>query len=105
MLLTPNQTYAPANSFFWVRSTCSDVSTTPVPSPDIIGSVYVSGSVVGPAKFGLAEGILIINNTSGANKTYYYSAGFVDINNTTQTITNFGGNAWNEDNIIATPVK
>jgi hypothetical protein len=105
MLICANQTYSPANSAFWVRTTFSDVNVAATPSPDIIGSLYVSGNLGGSSKFGLAEGILIINNTSGGPKTYYYCGGFPDINNTTQTVTNFGGTAWNEDNIIATPLQ
>jgi hypothetical protein len=49
----------------------------------------------------MVAGNIIINNSSGAAKTYYYLAGNVDVNNTTATMSKFGGNKWSEDNIVA----
>jgi hypothetical protein len=105
MLLTDNISQSPNNSSFWVRSIFSDAISPVAPSADVIGSQFVSGNLAGTAIFGLATGILIINNSSGATKTYYYCGGGTQTVNTTQTITSFGGTAWNEDNIIAIPLQ
>lgn len=96
---------SPANSYFWLRSTFSDGPGIFSSSPDIIGSPLASGSLVGPSLYAVLYGSIIINNTSGANKTYYYLAGNVSYSNTTQTLSNFGGSAWAENNIVAFQVN
>ncbi|MBP6730842.1 MAG: hypothetical protein KA149_02220, partial [Chitinophagales bacterium] len=60
MLMSANATAAPNNSFFWVRSTFSDAPGTLSASPDIIGSPLASGSLVGPAVYGLVNGSIVI---------------------------------------------
>lgn len=101
MLMSPNATFSPANSMFWLRTTFTDGAGILTASPDIIGSTLASGSLVGPSCYSVLSGSIIINNTSGANKTYYYAAGATTYTNTTQTLTLFGGTAWAENNIVA----
>lgn len=108
MLLARNDSgYVPTpdNSQFWIRTTFSDSNlANPVVSPDILGtSRLISGSLGGSSRFGLAIGTVIINNTSGANKTYYYVAGDVAYypSSYSFTLTGFGGTAWGENSIIA----
>ena len=96
-------TFTPAA--LWMRTTFADSSTATVHSADIVGSALASGGLVAPAKFGLVAGSIIINNTSGASKTYYYMAGYVDSYSTTATINSFGGNLWAEDNIVALQIR
>lgn len=90
------------NSFFWVRSSFSDsAGINPTPSPDIVGSTLISGNLPGSSYYAMLTGAIVINNVSGANKTYYYIAGNVVTNNTIGFITGFGSTFWAEDNIIA----
>lgn len=95
-LLSPN------NSFFWVRSSFSESSTVnPTPSSDIIGSNLVSGNYPGTCRFTMLNGTIVINNTTAANKIYYYIAGNCYADFTTETITGFGASVWAENNIVA----
>ncbi len=95
-LLSPN------NSFFWVRSSFADnAAINPTPSSDIIGSNLASGNYPGTCRFTMLTGTIVINNTTAANKTYYYIAGNCYADFTTETITGFGGAFWAENNIIA----
>ena len=84
-----NQYNLTANDFAWVRTTFSDSSTaegpfTTIMSPDIVGSNLISGRICGPLPAGFARtynmmtGAVIINNTSGADKNYYYVAGYIE---------------------------
>ncbi len=96
---------SPTNSSFWLRTTFGDASTSTTSSPDIIGSTLASGGLIGPATYAMLNGSLIINNTSGGNKTYYYLAGNTVTTGTTQTMNNFGGFGWGEDNIVAIKIQ
>lgn len=91
----------------WFRTTFSDTTTSTTPSSDILKSTLASGSITGPSIYGLINGTIIINNTSGASKTYYLWKGNPTLFGTadgTWTLTNFGrGNA--EDQIIAFPMN
>ena len=101
MLMTSGSFSAPTTAF-WLRTTFADsTANSPQPSADIVGSALASGSLVGPAKFSLVTGSIIINNNTGANKTYYYVAGNAECYTTTATLTGFGGTLWKEDNIVA----
>ncbi|HEU4496789.1 MAG TPA: hypothetical protein VFR70_07030 [Flavobacterium sp.] len=91
----------PANSSFWLRSTFADNFTFPNQSFDIQGGHLASGLLAGSSFFGLINGTIIINNTSGASKIYYYTAGNCAAYNTTQTISGFGSSANFENRIIA----
>lgn len=99
-------TKSPPNSSFWLRSTFSDSGgVNPAPSPNIIGSFYASGNLPGDSFFSILTGTIIINNNTGANKTYYYVAGRALTFNTSDTIKDIGSNAVNENNIIAYRIK
>ena len=103
MLMTTG-VYSPNNSALWLRTTFGD-ATTGGSSADVVGSALASGGLVGSAKFSLVTGSIIINNTSGGYKTYYYLAGDAEGNGTTATLTGFGGTAWSEDNIVALQIQ
>ena len=103
MLMTTGA-YSPNNSALWLRTTFGD-ATTGGSSADIVGSALASGGLVGSAKFSLVTGSIIINNTSGGYKTYYYLAGDAEGNGTTATLTGFGGTLWSEDNIVALQIQ
>jgi hypothetical protein len=96
---------SPNNSSFWLRSTFGNSPGAGAASPDIIGSPLASGGLVGPSTYAMLTGTIIINNTSGANKTYYYLAGNTAATVTTATLSLFGGSSWAEDNIVAIQIQ
>lgn len=103
MLLAPLSapgSVSPVNSSFWMRTTFTDTVGANVPSPDIIGSPLLSGNLAPSSSYGLVTGLIIINNATAGNKTYYYKAGHVVTHNTTYSVAAFGG-GWNEDSIVA----
>lgn len=90
------------NSNFWLRTTFADSNVATTPSIDILGSGrLISGNHDSNAVYSILSGLVIINNTSSADKTYYYIAGGCEAFNSTDTLSNFGGTAWSENNIIA----
>lgn len=91
----PHQHDLTADDFAWVRSTFTDSPTaegTNIISPDIVTTIngsLISGRVSGPKPsaqlsnrntWGMISGAIIIENTSGEYKTYYYVAGGIDTN-------------------------
>ena len=92
---------SPNNSAFWLRTTFGDASTSTSATPDIIGSSLASGNLVGPSFFAMLSGCVIIKNSTGANKTYYYLAGNCQANNNTNTLGNFGNGTASENGIVA----
>jgi ribosomal protein S4E len=84
-----------------MRSTFSDAAATFTPSPDIIGSPLASGGHVGPSRYSLVNGTIIIQNNTATAKRYYYIAGNSQCKGAPGTMTNYGGNWWAENNIIA----
>lgn len=93
-------------SNFWLRSSFSDSSgTNPTFSPDLVGGRLVSAGLPGSAIYQPLIGSVIINNTSGAPKTYYYIAGGTLVRSTTESLINFGGNTWDERSISALPIN
>ena len=109
-----------ANNWLWVRTSFSDSPTTLALTPDLSGTTVISAMVRGPLNgilpvssantYGMLEGYLIINNTSGAPKTYYYyvnncySSALLPASGSFK-ISIFGCAHWQEDRIIAEPVK
>lgn len=95
----------------WIRLTFSDDASGTGNSADIIGSRYASGSLIGPMAFGLINGTVIINNTSGTDKTYYltknqqspYKWG-VGVDDNLQ-LRNLGSGFQSEDQIVAYPMN
>jgi hypothetical protein len=92
---------------YWIRSSFSNSNTTLTPSIDIIGGTLISGSLVGPAYYGTIIGSIIINNTSGAIKRYYYYRS--NTNNfgtgvSTKQLNGFGSSSWNENSLFAVPI-
>lgn len=111
-----------ANDWIWLKTTFSETNTSTITessvTADIVGTTYlVSGLFSGPkassatpAKYNMLSGSLIIRNSSSANKTYYYYAGFTEnreystgSGKATQ-FNSFGGTSWGEDIITATPI-
>lgn len=92
-----------ANESWWVRSSFSDSNVTFSSSPDILGATLISGLLPGSSTYNLLKGSIVINNTSGAPKTYYYWGGGLNGGgnlNITGSIYLFGSSTWGENNII-----
>jgi hypothetical protein len=87
---------------FWVQTGFSASSTSIVLGADGVagGPVLISGLVVGNAN-NMINGTVVINNTSGANKTYYYCTA----STAGQTLTNLGRDTYGENTIIAYPMN
>lgn len=101
MLITAG-TRTAANSNLWLRTSFADSNVATVPSNDILGSgVLVSGNHDSNSVYSILSGMVIIENTTGANKTYYYIAGNCEAFNYNYTLSLFGGTNWGENNIIA----
>ena len=97
-----------AGEAYWVRSYFSDTNVSPSVSSDYIGSYFISGLIVGPTRFALLTGTVIINNTSGAKKKYYYIKANSDSFGSgtgAYTLRNFGTTLWGENQIVAYPMN
>lgn len=85
----------------WVRTGFSET----------IGGAFiqglVSGLVWGDYKLNMLNGTIIINNTSGGNKTYYYRTGDFTLYGgiSGSTLLNLGRNSVGENSIIAYPMN
>jgi hypothetical protein len=108
LVLTNSFTY---NSSGWIRTGLSNNSST-YTSVDMIGPYFVSGLVQGGNKYNMLSGTLIVNNTSGISKTYYYWTSAVNVwdgsgNVITPSLsfTNFGRDSWGENSIVAYPMN
>ncbi|HEY1196604.1 hypothetical protein [Flavobacterium sp.] len=98
--LLSKRSWTAANETWWVRTSFSDNSAIIAVSPDIVSrSTLISGLLPSNSFYALLTGTVIINNTSGANKTYYYVAGDIDSVNATGTLSNFGG-GWAENGFM-----
>lgn len=103
-----------SNDYMWIRFSFSDESTSsnPVPTSDFIGTVkYVSGQVSGPTlldvfKYGLAQGSVLISNSTSSAKTYYLIAGSStsSLASSASYLTDIGGSGWGENVITAFPI-
>lgn len=87
---------------FWVQTGFSASSTSIALGADGVsgGPTIISGLVVGNAN-NMINGTVIINNISGANKTYYYCTA----STASQTLTNLGRDTYGENTIIAYPMN
>jgi len=93
-----------ASAALWVRSTLTDGSGISSPTGDIIGASLASGYKASSA-WGLVQGTIIINNTSGSDKTYYYWGQGCEIYSGTFDLKDFGTSLWLENQIIAYPMN
>lgn len=93
-----------SNASIWVRTSFSDSPTTYSASPDIIGSTLISGILPPASLYNLVVGQVIINNTTGATKRYYYW-GHKDPYNTTLNPLNFSTTCWGENQLFAIPAE
>ncbi|MNS86983.1 hypothetical protein D3C72_1209070 [compost metagenome] len=92
-------TFTASNETWWVRTSFSNSSSSFATSPDIVGSSdLISGGLGSNAPYSIMKGAVVIDNTSGANKTYYYWAmGAMNNLNATGNLMNFRGSVWGEN--------
>ncbi len=92
-------TYTASNETWWVRTSFGNSSSSFATSPDIVGSSdLISGGLGTNSPYSIMKGSVVINNTSGGNKTYYYWAiGSMQNFNATGSLMNFGGSVWGEN--------
>jgi hypothetical protein len=93
---------------YWLRTGFSASSTVAGLGVDGIGPTLVSGYVLGSGRLCMLLGTVIINNTSGANKTYYFwtgAVGLYDGGSSSVTFSNLGRSAYGENSIIAYPMN
>lgn len=102
------------NTWMWLKSTFTDSSTsvTPVYSDFTSSNILASQLFSGPAiptesKNTILQGTIVLNNTSGANKTYYLLVGdrFVGGTQTPGASLKSVGGSWGENSIIAYPMS
>lgn len=97
----------PNNSSFWLRTSFTTLNQATLTQAelnsfnDIEGGLYISGNYAGSARYGLVQGMVIINNTSAGNRTYYYVAGSAETINSSDTLANFGSASLGENVITA----
>jgi hypothetical protein len=99
-------TSSPGN--FWLRTGFSASSTVAGLGVDGIGPTLVSGYVLGSGRLCMLLGTVIINNTSGANKTYYFWTGAVGLYDgglSSVKFSNLGRSSYGENSIIAYPMN
>jgi len=120
--------FTPSNSSIWMQTTFSTTKTSPSPTTDIVGNnTLISGLMPPSSPYANLTGSMLINNASGANKTYYYAtqssfasgSGFTSgssgassttgVGGTTLTnavsLVNFGSSSSGENTILAIPVQ
>lgn len=88
---------------WWINSTFSDSNSVFGYTTDFQGtSNLISGLLPPSSPWAFMNGAVVINNTSGANKTYYYWVGGVYSNNATGNLYGVGGGpsaGWNQTKI------
>jgi hypothetical protein len=118
---TMNQTIPNQPGSFFIKSFFADASlgtvagttvSPPLPQTDVSADVVgngklISGSISVGQTYNPITGFVVINNTSGANKSYYYWAGWVSLTNvlSTNSLPLIGGTNYGEDNIVAYPTN
>lgn len=116
-LVNPSGALLTGDQWMWLRTSFSDdpslvVGGTATPSLDLTsdGPRLVSGLIQGPTsaitRFSIIQGSLVINNSSGAVKTYRYIAGDNTISGVQAgtSFDRFGGD-WSENIIYAVPTN
>jgi hypothetical protein len=100
LLQKGSATWTGTTESWWVNSNFSNSSSTLAVSTDVEDLTMISGLLPPVSPYGILSGSLVINNTSGANKTYYYMGKLFTTNGSpTGQIANFGAAA--SENMIS----
>lgn len=98
----------PSDAGVFVRTTLSDNNTgAGTCSPDVISGCLLSGTLMGPVGFSIANGQMVINNTSGGTKRYYMWASMEKFGTTPTafSINAIGSSFWSENQLTAIPMN
>jgi len=87
----------------WVRTKLSDDPTTCATTADYIGSYLISGLLPNSAQYSLVIGQVIINNTSGTTKRYYYCGHKEPYGGYNANLVNFSTTLQGENQLYALP--
>jgi len=99
-----NPTTVPTSGSVWVRTKFSDHPSNGTTTADYVGnSFYISGLLPNSAKWSLVTGQIIINNTSGTTKRYYYHGSKEPYGGYNADLVNFSTTLWNENQLYALP--
>lgn len=105
------------DQYMWLRFSFTDDNTplNPTLTNDFSNNArYISAQISGPTvvmtnvyKYALAQGSVLINNSSGANKTYYLIVGSTtsSFTSTATWLERVGANIWGENIITAIPIS
>lgn len=104
-LISGTPTLTSGQSIF-VRTALS-ASDTVNANPDVVSGALVSGTLIGPTVFGIANGQTIINNSGAAVKRYYLWGNLVKYGTTPTTfnLSGLGSNFWAENQLSAIPTN
>lgn len=70
-----------------------------------MGKTLISGSISAGDYYNIMTGSVILENPDPVSyKLFYYQAGDVNANGTTQTLLRFGGKYWGEGSIVGIPI-
>jgi hypothetical protein len=89
----------------WVRTMLSDNTTCNSYSSDIVGSFLISGLLPNQTWYSLLIGQVIINNTSGGVKRYYYCGCKESHFGYNAGLLNFSTTNWGESQLYALPAE
>jgi hypothetical protein len=90
----------------WVRTKLSDNPTTCAATADIIGNaLFISGLLPNSAAYSLVTGQIIINNTSGTTKRYYYCGHKEPYGGYNADLVNFSTTLYGENQLYALPAE
>jgi len=101
-LLHPNT--VPTSGSVWVRTKFSDHPSTGTTTSDYVGNSHlISGLLPNSAIFSLVTGQIMINNTSGTTKRYYYYGNKQSYGGYNADLVNFSTIHWSENQLYALP--
>ena len=105
ILLTSTTIPTSAQSM-WVRSSFSESASAYTQTADLQGPPYISGLLASNAPYSMMVGAVVLKNSSGSPKTYYYWAGSVNnVGTYAGTISTVGGSTWLENQLFALPIN
>ena len=92
---------------YWVRST---FVTETAPSAVYVGPTLIAGLIQGSSKLNTLSGTVIINNTTGSTKRYFYWTNPFDsfdggVAASSMQLINYARNNWGENSIVAYPMN
>lgn len=92
-----------SGSYTWMRMFLG-TGVTNTANADAIGTNMIGQCRVYQAPYAIANGTVIVNNSSGATKRYYLVVGQADPWDSSNTYTMLMGSGWGENSILAYPV-